>query len=200
MNSVNSVDTPAPGVRDQIIEAADAHFSRYGYAKTTMSDLARAIGFSKAYLYKFFDSKQAIGEAICSKTLLAQFTAIQAAVDAAATPHEKVRALLRTAVEQSLAQFFNDRQLYDIVAHSRAEGWTSSESHIAQVSALLTEIIQAGRESGAFERKTPLDEVIGGIWISALPLADPVLLQHNLDLVDAGLPAVTSLILRSLAP
>ena len=49
-------------VRDQIVEAAEAHFSHYGYDKTTVSDLAKAIGFSKAYIYKFFDSKQAIGE------------------------------------------------------------------------------------------------------------------------------------------
>src|SRR5204862_385421 len=55
-------------VREQILEAAEEHFSRYGYEKTTVSDLAKAIGFSKAYIYKFFDSKQAIGEAICSKT------------------------------------------------------------------------------------------------------------------------------------
>ena len=32
-------------VRDQIVEAADEHFSHYGYEKTTVSDLAKAIGF-----------------------------------------------------------------------------------------------------------------------------------------------------------
>lgn len=51
-------------IRDQIVSAANEHFSHYGYGKTTVSDLAKAIGFSKAYIYKFFDSKQAIGEAI----------------------------------------------------------------------------------------------------------------------------------------
>ena len=53
-------------IRDQIVAAANEHFSQNGYGKTTVSDLARAIGFSKAYIYKFFDSKQAIGEAICT--------------------------------------------------------------------------------------------------------------------------------------
>src|SRR5437016_254392 len=66
-------------VRDQILEAAGEHFSRYGYDKTTVSDLAKAIGFSKAYIYKFFDSKQAIGEAICAKTLSAMVAAVEEA-------------------------------------------------------------------------------------------------------------------------
>lgn len=52
-------------VRDQIVAAATEHFRLYGYEKTTVSDLAKAIGFSKAYIYKFFESKQAIGEMIC---------------------------------------------------------------------------------------------------------------------------------------
>ncbi len=67
-------------VREQIVEAAREHFSHYGYEKTTVSDLAKSIGFSKAYIYKFFDSKQAIGEAICSKTLAGTVAKVEAAV------------------------------------------------------------------------------------------------------------------------
>ena len=36
--------------REQIIAAADEHFRHYGYQKTTVADLARAIGVSSAYL------------------------------------------------------------------------------------------------------------------------------------------------------
>jgi AcrR family transcriptional regulator len=188
-----------PTIRDQIVEAADAHFSRYGYAKTTMADLAREIGFSKAYLYKFFDSKQAIGEAICTRCLSPQFATIAAAVEAAPTPHEKVRTMFRTSVKQCLEQFFADRQLYDIVAFSRSENWASSAKYVADLNALLESIIREGRANGDFERKTPLDEVCRGIWIAVLPFTDPVLLQHNLDAVEDGLPAVIGLILRSLS-
>ena len=72
MSAGTSPATPSRGpadhaVRDQIVDAAGEHFSRYGYAKTTVSDLAKSIGFSKAYIYKFFDSKQAIGEAIAPR-------------------------------------------------------------------------------------------------------------------------------------
>ena len=52
--------------REQIITAASAHLRHYGYSKTTVADLARAIGLSTAYIYKFFDSKRAIGEAVCT--------------------------------------------------------------------------------------------------------------------------------------
>ena len=35
-------------VREQIVEAAFEHFGHYGYEKTTVAELAKSIGFSKA--------------------------------------------------------------------------------------------------------------------------------------------------------
>ena len=55
--------------RDQILELANELFSAHGYRKTSVTDIAKAVGVSSAYLYRFFDSKQAIGEAVCAMTL-----------------------------------------------------------------------------------------------------------------------------------
>ena len=196
------VTHPLPGatVRDQIIEAADAYFSRFGYAKTTVMDLAKAIGFSKAYIYKFFDSKQAIGEAICTRCLGGQLLAIEAAVDGAEGSNERLRAFFREILKQSAEQFFNDRQLYDIVSHSCAENWSSSRHYGDVLMARLTTLIQEGRAAGAFEKKTPIDEVARGIWIATSPFTNPVMLQFDLDGAPAGLEAVLGIVLRSLSP
>src|SRR5215207_6389007 len=110
-------------VRDQIVEAAHDHFSRFGYEKTTVSDLAKSIGFSKAYIYKFFDSKQAIGEAICSKTLNGIVATVEEAMTGATTPTDKFRRMFNVLVTTSVSLFFNDRKLYDIAAHAAGEQW-----------------------------------------------------------------------------
>jgi len=43
--------------RDQIIEVALQHFSRYGYAGTSMRQLAKEIGITAAAIYRHFPSK-----------------------------------------------------------------------------------------------------------------------------------------------
>jgi len=187
-------------VRDQIVEAADEHFSRYGYEKTTVSDLAKAIGFSKAYIYKFFDSKQAIGEAICSKTLSAIVAAVEEAVAGASTPTEKFRRMFKTLVATSASLFFNDRKLYDIAAYSAGEGWPSARAYGKRIREILMEIVREGRETGEFERKTPLDETVHAIFLVVQPYANPLLLQHNLDLIEEAPAQLSNLVLRSLAP
>jgi len=187
-------------VRDQIVEAADQHFSHYGYEKTTVSDLAKAIGFSKAYIYKFFDSKQAIGEAICSKTLSAIVTAVDEAVAGATTPTEKIRCVFNVLTATSVSLFFNDRKLYDIAAAAAGEGWPSARAYAQRIRQILTEILREGRENGEFERKTPLDETVHAIYLVLQPYANPLLLQHNLDFAEVAPVQLSNLVLRSLAP
>src|ERR1700748_3604193 len=101
-------------IRAQIVQAAGEHFLRYGYGKTTVSDLAKAIGFSKAYIYKFFDSKQAIGEAICTVCLDGLLADGRAAIDQAHSPTDQLRRFLRAIVDGSVTMMFQDRRLYDI--------------------------------------------------------------------------------------
>jgi len=187
-------------IRDQIIEAADEHFSHYGYGKTTVADLAKAVGFSKAYIYKFFDSKQAIGEAICSRCLGSIVETVRDSVAESKTATDKFRRVFKMIPVLSCELFFNDRKLYDIAAYSCAEKWPSAEVYVEQVREILSEIIQQGRVSGEFERKTPIDEAVRAIIQVLQPFMNPVMLQYNLDAVPEGANEVASLVLRSLAP
>src|SRR5450830_434479 len=126
MNKTTNHPEPSRGpvdheVRDQIIAAATDHFRLYGYEKTTVSDLAKAIGFSKAYIYKFFESKQAIGELICANCLHQIEMDVKAAIDGVDRPPEKLRRMFKAVVEASLRLFFGDRKLYDIAASAAIE-------------------------------------------------------------------------------
>jgi AcrR family transcriptional regulator len=187
-------------VRDQLLEAAEEHFSRYGYDKTTVSDLAKAIGFSKAYIYKFFDSKQAIGEAICAKTLTTMVAAVGEAVAGVSTPTEKFRRMFKTLTTTGANLFFQDRKLHDIAAHAAGEGWPPVRAYADRIRRLLTDIVLEGRATGEFERKTPLDETVRAIYLVVHPYANPLLLQHNLDLIEEASAQLSNLVLRSLAP
>ncbi|HEU4775646.1 MAG TPA: TetR/AcrR family transcriptional regulator [Telluria sp.] len=186
-------------VRDQIVAAATDHFRLYGYEKTTVSDLAKAIGFSKAYIYKFFVSKQAIGEQICANCLHQIVAEVSAAVDGADHPPEKLRRMFKTVVESSLRLFFEDRKLHDIAASAASERWQAVSAFEDSIKAILQEILRQGRESDEFERKTPLDETVAAIYLVIRPYLNPLLLQHSLDCTDEAPALLSSLVLRSLS-
>lgn len=187
-------------IRQQIIDAADAHFARFGYGKTTVADLAKAIGFSKAYIYKFFESKQAIGEAICAQCLEKITAAALASATEARTPTESFRKLFSTITAKSTELLFQEKLLYDLAANSATEKWPSTIAYLGQVEAALRDIILLGREAGEFERKTPIDETCSAIMLTMQPFMHPLLLEFNLDGLPETQTQVINLILRSLAP
>ena|SRR3989344_4542978 len=202
--SVSSPSARGPAdhdIRDQIVAAANEHFSQYGYGKTTVSDLAKAIGFSKAYIYKFFESKQAIGEAICTNCLTEIVTAVEQAINVdGISPTERFLRLVKTLIATGVSLFFNDRKLYDIAAFSASERWPSSQVYDARIKSFVLQIVREGRELGEFERKTPLDETVEAIHLALRPFINPLLLQYNLDFVEEAPSLISNLVLRSLMP
>ena len=187
-------------VRDQIVNAAAEYFSRYGYEKTTVSDLAKAIGFSKAYIYKFFSTKQAIGEVICSNTLNAIFQAVEEGISDADSASERLRRVFKVIVETGSQLFFEDRKLYDIAASAATEQWQACAYYQENIKKIILGIVREGRETGEFERKTPIDETVNAIYFVMQPYSNPLLLQYNLNIADQAPMVLSNLILRSLAP
>ena len=186
-------------VRQQIVTAATEHFRVFGYEKTTVSDLAKAVGFSKAYIYKFFESKQAICEAICSNCLLEIKESVETAVHGSNGAPEKLRQMFKALVEASLRLFFEDRKLHNIAASAAAGRWQATLDHDEWVRGLIEEILRQGRGAGDFERKTPLNDGVTSVQLVMRPYYNPLMLQHNLDSTDSALAYLPTLLLRSLS-
>nr|WP_269506412.1 TetR/AcrR family transcriptional regulator [Burkholderia sp. IMCC1007] len=187
-------------IRVQIVNAATDYFSRYGYEKTTVSDVANAIGFSKSYIYKFFESKQAIGEVICANRLSAIVVAARDVVAESHAATVKFSRFFTILVMASSELFFADRKLYDIAAVAAAESWPSVGSYEAQIRDILTQIVRQGRESGEFERETLLNETVNSMLLVMRPYFNPLMLQYNLDSAVDSTIQLSNLVLRSLAP
>jgi AcrR family transcriptional regulator len=75
------VSIPANERSERILTEATRLFSENGYAGTRMSDIAAAIGVTKPIVYRHFDSKQTLFEALVRRVLLAQIEGACAAID-----------------------------------------------------------------------------------------------------------------------
>ncbi|MFO1182745.1 TetR/AcrR family transcriptional regulator [Ottowia sp.] len=89
--------------RDEILNVAATCFARQSYPATSMNDIAAACGTSKARLYHYYESKEAILfdllDRYTQKLLViigrVQATAHRQVLDERATLHELIRAFLR---------------------------------------------------------------------------------------------------------
>jgi AcrR family transcriptional regulator len=186
--------------REQIISAAGKHFRHYGYEKTTVADLAKAIGLSKAYIYKFFDSKQAIGQAVCTMCLAEISDAAMAVVNERRPASERLRRVFKVVAQHSGDMFFHDRKIHDLATTSINEKWSSTYKYKENLLAIVRAVLRDGREAGEFERKTPLDETARAIMLALDCVTHPAVLVVRLDTLDEDAMLMANLVLRSLAP
>jgi len=184
--------------RQQILQAASEHFRLYGYRKTTLADIAKAINLSTPYLYKFFDSKQAIGEAICSHCLGMILSEIEESVAAIESPVEKLRRVF-IGLEKKGCQVLNEEpKMHDLVRASFEEGWGSVIRFKEAVFQMIRKIVVQGRESGEFERKTPLEETCRSIARMTELFYHPTLLAQAGKSQEEEAVAVANVAIRSL--
>ena len=138
-------------VRDQIIEAAKTRFWHYGFAKTTMAELAKDCGMSPGNLYRFFPGKLDIAEAIARLEFERHQEQLRALVqEAGKSARERLRAFFFEELRHTYQVLEKNPRVYEmavVIAHERPEysNWMYAEQR-----KLLVEILEEGEGAAEF--------------------------------------------------
>jgi len=94
----NLVSDPS-GARGRLLTEAARLFREKGYERTTVRDLAAAVGIQSGSLFHHFRTKEEILKAVMVETIRLNTALMQAALEAADTNREKLRGLVRAELE-----------------------------------------------------------------------------------------------------
>jgi len=94
----NLVSDPG-GARGRLLREAAGLFRDKGYERTTVRDLAAAVGIQSGSLFHHFRTKEEILKAVMVETIRLNTALMQAAVEASDTNRDKLRALIRAELE-----------------------------------------------------------------------------------------------------
>jgi AcrR family transcriptional regulator len=95
--------------RETILQIAQEIFSKYGYKKTTLDDIANAVRKGKSSLYYYFNSKEDLFQAVIAKEVDILKQALERVVFRSMDPEEKLREYILTklATFRDLANLYN---------------------------------------------------------------------------------------------
>ncbi len=85
-------------IRDEILKEAQKLFQQFGVKKTTMEDIAKAMGKGKSTLYYYYCSKEEIFDAVILKEMDEVFNSVKQAVEKAGSAEEKLKAFTITKI------------------------------------------------------------------------------------------------------
>lgn len=160
---MNIMDTQSEGyspdseVRQEnvrrILDSAERLFRHYGYSKTTVADIARDLGMSPANIYRFFESKNEILQALCSRML---GTGHELAMQIAALPlsaEERLRRYVETEHRLTVETMMDAQKVHEMVVVAIEQNWDVIDRHIDRLTDVVQKIIEDGIAAGEFPQQ-----------------------------------------------
>lgn len=156
--------TDKTDTRERILEAAMDRIMHYGYAKTTMSEIARDCDMSAGNIYRFFASKLDIAEAMARKfnqEIYQEYARIARSDQPAA---RRLYAMVRHGMESTFDKLDRDAKILEVAEVLSEERPLFANEELAQERIHLVKILEDGVASGEFA-----------------PMADPAFIAEMLQ-------------------
>jgi AcrR family transcriptional regulator len=149
-----SITTERPAgaeTRCRIMETAERLFRTLGYQKTTVADIAKALKMSPANVYRFFESKKAINEAVAEQLMGQVEAAIGEIADRSAPAAERLVEIIATMHHMNQALYIENQRMHEMVEVALNESWNVVHGHIERKAAVFHRVVRDGVASGEFK-------------------------------------------------
>lgn len=137
--------------RDRILEVAERLFRQIGYQKTTVGDIAKELRMSPANVYRFFESKKAIHQAVARGLMGEVELEAQRIVAKPGPVRERFRELLTTIHRMNTERYVGDSKLHEMVEIAMQEDWDVCVAHMECIAGVIGQMIAQGAATGEFE-------------------------------------------------
>jgi AcrR family transcriptional regulator len=147
--------TDGPLTAEQILGAAEDALRRYGPAKATVVDVARALKVSHGSVYRHFGSKKALRDAVTARWLARIAGSLEIVADTATPAPERLHAWLRELIDAKRARAAEDPELFETYMILVTEAADVTAAHVDELAVQLTRIVADGVARGELVSDDP---------------------------------------------
>ncbi|MFE2751697.1 TetR family transcriptional regulator [Actinosynnema sp. NPDC059335] len=181
-----------------ILSTTEDVLRRYGPAKATVVDVARALGVSHGSVYRHFPTKAALREAVTQRWLDRAHAGLAGVATADTPAPERLRSWLAALFEAKRRKALDDPELFATFSVLVRENSAVVAAHIEAMVGDLTRIVADGVASGDFTTPDPAVSA-KAVFDATARFHDPA---HAAEWagpdVDAAFDAVVSLLVAGL--
>jgi len=137
--------------RDRILEAAITRIKHYGYGKTTMAEIAADCDMSPGNIYRFFEAKIDIADAMARKHYAAAHAELAAVARKKEWPADKrLREIFFKRMRDSYCMLEENAKILEVAEVLTRERPTFANEQFALERVFLTAVLEDGEEAGVF--------------------------------------------------
>ncbi len=190
-------------VRTQIVEAAKKRFSHFGYAKTTMAEVATDCSMSPGNLYRFFPGKLDIAEYIATQDFQNHLEHLAGLAEAPGkSARERLHDLLFEELRRTYHKLESDPRAYEIALIISRERPEFANWMLANERKIIVKVLEDGRKRAEFAGcDCPVEQTAEMIQAAVMKFRYPQLWSKlTLPKLETELEGVMQLIVDGLSP
>ena len=191
-------ETDIEATRARILAAADRMIQERGAISFTMSDLATAVGMSPSNLYRFFENKDALAEAMAGEWFAELLAIIEELVSADMPVEEKLYQFFAKRVVIKRARYEDDPELFESYMELGDEHFDVIKGYVDLADHYMASILAEAMDKGYF-KGLELDAVVSLVNTMMQPFCNPKLMMQMMHLAtEERLQIVINTILNGL--
>lgn len=145
-----------PEMREKLLDSAEALGWRIGFSRMTVDDVVEGAGISKGAFYRFFPSKEELGDAIvCRHTDSVHARQKEIAGNSSLTWPERLRQMLLVPIEMANEKYKRHSYGGDMAATIYGPGKRALGTVMSREIALYAEVIKGGQKAHLFRAGSP---------------------------------------------
>lgn len=185
--------------RDRILEAAEEALRRFGPAKATVVDVARALGVSHGSVYRHFPSKAALRDAVTERWLARVAEPLAALAAEPGPAAERLRRWLLCLIQTKRHWATEDPELFANYVELAGEAREVVQAHVQTLVSQIARIISEGVAAGEFVAADPA-AVARALFDATTRFHNPAHWAQWADPnIDSAFEGVWMLVLRGLS-
>jgi AcrR family transcriptional regulator len=183
---------------ERILEVTEDVLRRYGLAKATVVDVARALDVSHGSVYRHFPSKASLRQAVAKRWLDRANAPLQKIAEASGPAPARLEKWLRTMFEIKYKKVSEDPEMFQTYLTLAREACEAVKAHRERLIGQIADILSDGVEQGTFQ--------VADVKVSARAVFDATVRYHHPAHADewsdpetpARFDAVLTLVLKGL--
>lgn len=151
---MSPVDTPLS--RERILAAAEEVIRRFGPAKATVVDVARALGVSHAAVYRHVPTKAALRDLVVGRWVEATMPELRTIAAQPGPALQRLRQLIDALIAVKRRRAAVDPELFAAYRTLAADAQSVVAAHVEELVALTASVVRSGVAEGTFRAIDPV--------------------------------------------
>lgn len=158
--------------REHIEDVGERLVRHFSHRKTKVADIASELGTSRANIYRWFPTKDAIDQHVCGRVIDQTLEALRLVAAESEAATARLQRVVEHLYEKNIRRVTEEPHVHELLLAAMEQSWVVARRYFEETARLVEAVVRDGLAGGEFNVPDP-GEAAKCVVISIMPFIHP---------------------------